>query len=211
MSNIAPNAELTRRARESLAGNWGLAISTLLIYAFIMLCINLIPVVGWFIALFIGGPFALGYVYFNLALTRQDSPKVEMIFSGFKFLDSSIIANILIAIFTFLWLLCLIVPGLIAMYAYSMTFYILADNPNMAANDAITASKTMMKGHKFRLLCLNFRFFGWILLSILTFGIGFIWTWPYLVASYAHFYQDLKMHTGDQDGAIDYMPANHIA
>ena len=50
----------------------------------------------------------------------------------------------------------------------------------------------MMKGNKWKLMCLGFRFIGWFLLVMLTFGIGFLWVGPYSYVSYAQFYDDLK-------------------
>ena len=89
-------------------------------------------------------------------------------------------------------MLLLIVPGIIAAYSYSMTFYILAEDKSISALDAIRKSKEIMKGNKWKLLCLSFRFFGWMLLAILTLGIGFIWLIPYMSVSFATFYDDIK-------------------
>ena len=49
----------------------------------------------------------------------------------------------------------------------------------------------MMRGNKWRLFCLDFSFIGWILLSILTFGILLFWIMPYMQTARAEFYQDL--------------------
>jgi uncharacterized membrane protein len=62
----------------------------------------------------------------------------------------------------------------------------------MGARDAISASKEMMLGHRWRLTCLFARFIGWGLLSVLTAGIGFLWLLPYVGVSTALFYEDLK-------------------
>ena len=73
-----------------------------------------------------------------------------------------------------------------------MSYYILADNPQMSCNDARVTSMEMMKGNKWRLFCLWFSFIGWWLLSILTLGILFLWTIPYMQVATAAFYDDLK-------------------
>ena len=73
-----------------------------------------------------------------------------------------------------------------------MTFYIIAEDDSIGALAAITKSKEMMDGNKWKLLCLEFRFLGWTLLCILTFGIGFLWLIPYMMVSLAQFYDDLK-------------------
>ena len=50
----------------------------------------------------------------------------------------------------------------------------------------------MMKGHKFDLFWLFLSFIGWILLSILTLGIGLLWLAPYMYTAQAAFYEDVK-------------------
>ncbi|MBM4152672.1 MAG: DUF975 family protein, partial [Kiritimatiellaceae bacterium] len=81
---------------------------------------------------------------------------------------------------------------IIALCAYSMTFYILAEDPTAGPLDAITRSKEMMRGHKWKYFCLSCRFIGWILLAICTLGIGFLWLGPYMQTTFAHFYDDVR-------------------
>ena len=92
----------------------------------------------------------------------------------------------------FLWFLLLIVPGIVAALSYSMTFYILADEPDINAKEALEKSKIMMDGHKMDLFLLGLSFIGWALLCILTLGIGLLWLIPYMNVSAAKFYQDRK-------------------
>jgi uncharacterized membrane protein len=88
--------------------------------------------------------------------------------------------------------LLLIVPGIIAALSYSMTYFIIAENDSIGSLEAITKSKEMMRGNKWKLFCLCCRFLGWILLCILTIGIGFLWLYPYMMVSFAKFYDDIK-------------------
>jgi uncharacterized membrane protein len=90
------------------------------------------------------------------------------------------------------WTLLLIVPGIIAGYRYSQAFYILRDNPEIGAMEAIRRSKTMMAEHKWRLFVLQLTFIGWHLLCMLSLCIGYLWLVPYIMAAGAHFYEDLK-------------------
>ena len=115
-----------------------------------------------------------------------------MLFDGFKQFGTAFLTSLLMTIFICLWLMLLIVPGIIAMLRYSMTYFVLAENPGMSALDAIRTSKQLMKGRKWKLFCLWWRFFGWMLLCILTCGIGFLWLMPYMTASYARFYDDVR-------------------
>jgi len=84
------------------------------------------------------------------------------------------------------------VPGVIKSFSYSMAPFILADNPGMKPLKAITASKRMMKGYKWRFFCLQFSFIGWACLAVLSVGIGFLWLYPYVYVSMAEFYETLK-------------------
>jgi uncharacterized membrane protein len=81
-------------------------------------------------------------------------------------------------LFTFLWALLLIIPGIIKAYAYSMSMYIAIKEPRVQGIEAITRSKTMMDGHKMDLFLLDLSYIGWYLLSLLTFGILLLWVVP---------------------------------
>jgi uncharacterized membrane protein len=98
----------------------------------------------------------------------------------------------IMSLYLFLWTLLFIIPGIIKAFAYSQTFYILADNPSLSFNEAIEASMKMMYGYKWKYVGLAFRFFGWSLLCIFTLGIGFIWVLPWAMATQAKFYEDIK-------------------
>ena len=98
----------------------------------------------------------------------------------------------LMEVFIFLWSLLLLIPGIVKMFSYAMTPFILEENPELSANDAIDRSRAMMKGHKFDLFWLLLSFLGWFLLSMLTLGIGLLWLMPYVQTSIAAFYEDVK-------------------
>lgn len=85
-----------------------------------------------------------------------------------------------------------VIPGIIKSYSYAMTFYIMADNPEIDGMEAITRSRQMMNGNKWRLFCLDFSFIGWFILCILTFGLLLLYVGPYMEAAHAAFYQSLK-------------------
>ncbi|HOK48613.1 MAG TPA: DUF975 family protein [Sedimentibacter sp.] len=106
---------------------------------------------------------------------------------------SGIISTMLLRdIYTFLWALLLIIPGIIKSYAYRMVPYILADNPDLGADKAITLSRKMMDGNKFNLFVMELSFLGWYLLGILAFGIGFLFVNPYYNATEAQLYLVLR-------------------
>ena len=73
-----------------------------------------------------------------------------------------------------------------------MTPFILAEHPEMTANEAISASKELMRGNRWRLFCLEFSFIGWQLLCLLTVGIGYLWLKPYESTARAVFYREIS-------------------
>ena len=99
---------------------------------------------------------------------------------------------LLMYLYIILWTSLLIVPGVIKAISYSMVPYILRDNPELQNNAAIEKSMQMMQGHKLRFFYLTLTFFGWIILGILTLGIGLLWVGPYMDATFVRFYEELK-------------------
>ena len=97
----------------------------------------------------------------------------------------------------FLWTLLFIIPGIVMAFAYAMTPYILEEHPEISAWDASARSREMMKGHKFDLFYLYLSFIGWVVLAIITLGIGFLWLSPYVEGAVAAFYNDLKAEQGE--------------
>ena len=189
---VKENTELMAEARESLSGNWGLAIATFLVYGIIISIFQVIPTVGPVLVLFIAGPMLVGISMFSLSLSRGENARLEQIFEGFKNYGTVLGAYLLMVVLILLWMLLLIIPGIIAAIAYSQTFYILAEDDAISSMDALKKSKEMMDGYKWKYFCLGLRFIGWALLCVLTLGIGFLWLSPYIQVSYAKFYEDIK-------------------
>lgn len=192
--------DFRERARGFLGVRWtgkvwgGFAVITL-IYTLMQVAIGALDYIyiGWVATLLLSGPFALGFAIVSLNIVRgEDNVKVETFFRGFKNFIAAFVLNLLNSIFIFLWSLLFIVPGIIKSFAYSMSFYILRDNPEMSAGDIRRASIAMMQGNKWRLFCLRFSFIGWYLLSLLTLGILFFWVIPYAQTAEAAFYESIK-------------------
>jgi uncharacterized membrane protein len=162
-----------------------------LIVVLINVIVGSIHSVGGILNFVIGGPIAFGMNYYFLSFARGNNPELEDLFKGFSQFLRNFVAYLLMVIFTLLWALLLIVPGIIAAISYSMTFYIMIDNPQLDAQDAIKKSKVLMNGNKYRYFCLLCRFIGWFLLCLLTLGIGFLWLIPYFMVSTAKFYDSL--------------------
>ena len=142
---------------------------------------------------FIVGPFvSFGLIQFNLDLFDRKDPELTVIFSKVEYLGKALWLRLRGAIFILLWSLLLVIPGIIKMFSYSMSGYIMVENPELTAKEAMTISMDMMRGNKWRLFCLSFSFIGWILLCGLTMGIGFLWLNPYMNAAYTAFYNEIS-------------------
>ena len=140
------------------------------------------------------GPFQYGLTNFSLKSVRKEERNTGDLFSGFSSMfGKSLGLFVLEFVYTLLWTLLFIIPGIIKSYSYSMAFYLLKDNPELGPDEAITRSRKLMKGHKWELFVLQLSFIGWILLSILTCGIlaiFFVGPWMYLAQ--AKFYESIK-------------------
>lgn len=180
-----PNALLTAKSREQLAGKWSEPVLAYLVYL-------AITSVGGPIGFIIGGPMSLGSSVFSLNFIRGKKAEVAQILDGFKNFAESLIAYLLVALFTSLWALLFIIPGIVVAISYSQTFFLMADDKALRATEAMKKSQELMKGKKWKFFCLGFRFLGWVVLAALTIGIGFIWLTPYVNITLANFYEDIK-------------------
>jgi len=130
-----------------------------------------------------------GWQLYALRTSREEEAGgVETLFSCFQQFSRFLMAILLMGLFTALWTMLFVIPGIIAIYAYSQTIYIMLDHPEMSPMEAIAASKEMMRGHKAELFVLELSFVGWALLSGFTFGILLIWLEPYMQVTKANFY-----------------------
>lgn len=156
--------------------------------------------------LIVGGTLRLGHARYHLGLIRSEAPRFETLFGYFSHWKTAALAELLQAIYIFLWSLLLIVPGVMASYSYAMTEYILAEDPELSAQEAIARSKAMMAGNRWRLFCLDISFIGWSLLSsLLPLRIGTILLNPYTETAHAAFYRELTGgETAEED--VPVMP-----
>ena len=140
--------------------------------------------------LILGGVVQLGYAQYLLKQQDREINSIKDLFSKFDYFGQGFLQLFLRNLYAFLWGLLFLIPGIVKTFAYAMTPFIMAENPNLTANEAITISKEKMNGHKGELFWLSLTFFGWSLLAALTGGIGYIFLNPYINAAYAAFYRD---------------------
>lgn len=208
------NSELRAQARERLEGQWG----TFVLMTFLMLVIQTILQIPGYIGSLLeilspenvlaslsfsnisnilsllALPLSWGLTVSLLRNHREESVDLENLFDGFRGgrYTRVFCALFLVNLFTFFWALLLIIPGIMKAFSYALTPYILLDEPELTARQAITRSCEIMQGRRWKLFCLYLSFIGWGILSILTFGIGFLWLAPYMNASIAAFYEDAR-------------------
>ena len=125
--------------------------------------------------LIVGGAVRLGYARFNLNLVDGKDAAVSDLFSQKDRLWDGFCMKFLQGLYIALWSLLLVIPGIVKIYSYAMTPYIMAEHPSLTANEAITESRRIMDGNKWRLFCLDFSFIGWELLCVLPMLAGFSW------------------------------------
>ena len=205
------NQDYKNAALGTLRGNWAPAVVCAIVYVLIAVVISMfqpsvatddgvtgtqgaMSLVYMLLYIFVMLPIILGmYQTFNVLYTEGDNKLTSNMFKlAFGAYGRNLAGMLLMSVFTLLWTLLFIVPGVIKAIAYSMTPYILKDYPELSPNQAINLSQKMMKGHKFDFFYLVLSFLGWALLCILTLGIGTLWLSPYVYTSFAAFYEDVK-------------------
>lgn len=109
-------------------------------------------------------PLMLGLFIFMLKAFRTRQISYKSLFGGYKIFLKTLGLVLLMAVKILAWSLLLIIPGIIAMFRYSMSMYLLADNPDWKVTQCINESKRLMNGNKGKLFCLGLSFIGWFLL-----------------------------------------------
>lgn len=193
-------------SHNALRGHWVNAVLCTLVFFIISGVVGafassseqlpVLGVIGIALSLLILCPLGFGY---NVAFLRhmrgeEDDDLVTRPFQAFKEYGRYLGTSLLMALFVFLWTLLLVVPGIIMSYAYALTPYIMHEHPELSASECIARSKQMMRGYKWKLFCLDLTFLGWVLLCILSLGIGFLWLQPYYECARVRFYDSVKEH-----------------
>lgn len=195
------NSEYKNMALQSLEGNWAKAALASLITFIVMggisfgLGLSFDSTIGEAAPSLISIlllPLSWGLIVYFLRLIRREDIAYSRLFDGFHQYGRILWAELLKSIYTLLWTMLLIIPGIIKTYSYAMSEFILHDNPELNGEQAICESMRMMQGHKMQLFLLDLSLIGWVLLSYLTAGIGFLFLYPYYNSAHAHFYEELK-------------------
>lgn len=143
-------------------------------------------------------PMSIGITAYVMKLIKGEKLTVkEALLSKYSMFGLIFSVCLIVGLFTTLWCLLLIIPGIIYSYKMVMTGYILAedDAKTLKYREVMDRSEKLMDGHKMDYFVFELSFFGWLFLSVITLGIGLIWTLPYIEVATIMYYEELKKIT----------------
>ena len=186
-------AELKEMAKQQIKGTIGMLFVITLIIGAISGAAAAIPPLALAVSIIVTPAFSISIIRVYQELVRSGKkPEAKDAFAGFDDFWTGFKALFLVGLFTFLWSLLFIIPGIIKSFSYSQTMMIVAENKGIGAREAINRSKAMMDGRKMDYFVLGLSFIGWGLLCCITLGIAYIWVGPYMQATMVNFYNDIK-------------------
>lgn len=187
-------SEMRAIARNALRGNWQKVFIGMLIYYLVTTTVPLLlntaipnpfPAyynealeesvrfsIGSLYKYVLEGAFSVGLCSFMLFFFRKKDIHPGYLFNGFEYFVKTFCLMFMISLFTFLWGLLFVIPGIIAALRYSQAFYILADHPEKGVMQCINESKMLMKGNKGRFFYTSLTFFGWSCLAAIPSALG---------------------------------------
>lgn len=183
---------LMQNARLQLKPFWPLSVAVCFVYGILIGVPSELNTYGELLSILLAGPLQLGLCIYFLKICNGINPSLSNLFEGFKPLLNVLLAFIIINALTLLGLFFLLVPGIIISLGFSMTYYIIAEHPEMQFNEALECSWKMMDGHKRELFSLHLRFLPWYLIGLLFFIIGVFLIIPWHNLSIASYYQAIK-------------------
>lgn len=141
-------------------------------------------------------PFTIAASGYYLNHIRGFNPEWKSLYKeGIDNYGSYLVTGVLVNVFTVLWSLLFVVPGIIKAIAYSQAKYVIHDNPRLKGKEAIEISKRMTNGFKGDLFSMYLSFIGWYILVGLTGGILSIYVTPYVETTAAMYYENLKRYS----------------
>lgn len=217
--------EYRTQAREALQDRWGEAATVSLIILVIAMLIALPSLVaewaGSITTILSILVLPLQYAYYISLLERTRGNEEELTHYTLQYAINNAYANTRFLVAgLFIMLISMVaaiftlgIGAIIVKYMYCMVPYLLHDYPELTPREAMKISREMMSGQKWNIFILDLTFIGWILLSILTAGLGMIFVEPYISTARAVFYEDLKAATivDDAEDATEEANPEEIA
>ena len=162
-------------------------VSIMLVVFLVILAIAIV------INVFLLNPLEVGCKRFFVKNLEEDANVKEICYSFDNGYKNTFKTMFFRDLYTFLWSLLFIIPGIIKSYEYRMIPYLLSENPEMPTEQAFVISKQMMSGNKWRAFVLDLSFIGWEILNAFTFGIlGIFFVDPYYHQTAAALYAALN-------------------
>ena len=212
---IVKESDCWKAGKKDLKGRWLEAVLLTFVYLLISCLISATAGSGLdlicpgfsLVVAFLMQPMAWGWSMTFLECHRGDNNpfsdpfNVKNLFVGYNKDFSRIFTTLFLqTLYTILWTLLLIVPGIIKSLSYALTPYILKDYPELKNNQPIELSMAMMQGYKLELFILQLKYIGLCLLSILTLGIAYLWIAPFYSAAMVNFYEEVKKAYNERSG-----------
>ncbi len=191
---MVSNGELRRNSRAQLGGGifkngWLMMLAACLVYE-VVLGLGGTVLFG---ALLLTGPMSYGLARVASGVAKGKQADLNDLVKGFtEDAGQTIILGLMEKLYTFLWTLLLIIPGIVKSYSYAMSSHLQQDRADKDWRQCIDDSKEMMDGYKWRLFCLDLSFIGWYIVGALCLGVGILWVTPYHQTARANFYEALK-------------------
>lgn len=193
--------DLTEMWRE-FADSMGIALPILI--GVIVAVVLIAMVTALLFGIFVSNVVTSGLCGWLMRYWRGENPSIGELFASFRNYRPVLGAMFLRDLYTFLWSLLFIIPGIVKGLAYSMVPYIIYENPNLTASQALKISQKMTDGAKGDLFVLGLSFIGWNILTALTGGLlGIFYVNPYMGLTYAGVYDQLKWNA-IQDGRLTW-------
>lgn len=165
------------------------------IWALIGLIVGMSFFFAMLVRIFVLNPLYVGCLKWYIENRTTEKPKLKLVLSGFKNnYGRTVWVMFTKDVFTFLWFLCFVIPGIIKSYEYKMIPYILAENPDVSREDAFAMTKKIMDGNKMDTFVLDLSFIPWMMLcglvaSIIGFNLLYIlYVFPYIMLTNTELY-----------------------
>ncbi len=190
---IKENAK-TLLGRNLFGKTWLMALLVCLIQSAIISLCSSIPTIGAIGTLILTGPLAVGtsLVFMKLVRNHPEVNVGDLFYSFSQRFSKDLMLGLMVSIFTFLWSLLFIIPGIVKSYAYSMSYFISLDHPDWGWKECMDESIRMTNGRKWELFVLDLSFIGWYFVGSLCLGVGALWVAPYHMTAKAGYYEALK-------------------
>ena len=136
-------------------------------------------------------PLGIGTTAFFISLIENENFEAKDLFKYYHDFVKVIGVTVLMSLIVMLGYICFIIPGIILTLSYSLVPIILIKKPELGIVETLKYSREKMQGHKLDTFVLGLSFIGWAILGTLTFGILYIWLYPYMQLTFTKFYLNI--------------------